>query len=440
MGELGDREDWGDREEQGPVSAVQDDGEAFCVPIWDLHRVERHEPVDPAHLVQHRSRPVPDVLWKRGPGAAGVRSGLDAVDPDPLLEVGGVDIRDGSGDHVDDVPCLSQADRQRVVRATDPVHPAWWVLAAHGAHSQPAGWQAGCRRTEGKERGLSLGEPILGTGPCRLGCPPPRLRPRACSVAVELRDRVIWHAAALDVLMQIRPVAPHEVHKRGRHLEIVALGQAVAHREVGPAEQHLRPVDGDPLRVTDGAREVLVVDDTPGVGVRPCTHGRRAAGSDPTRRGETRGSRRSPRPLERTFGGRIELTPIVWAMYHVSGWSRWSSRLGSVSHRSSPHRSTTLYRAWSLQPVWSRTGPPPPATSAESNMPTRSSSHRASGSASSSMKATISPAEAAIPRLRDTERFLSGFLTTLTRPSHEASTSSVSSVQGPATTTTSKDG
>ena len=54
------------------------------------------------------------------------------------------------------------------------------------------------------------------------------------------------------------------------------------------------------------------------------------------------------------------------------------------------------------------------------------------------MNATKSAAAAAMPMLRDMDRFASGHRRTFTAPSHRASTSSVWSVPGPTTTTTSK--
>src|SRR5256885_1076235 len=70
----------------------------------------------------------------------------------------------------------------------------------------------------------------------------------------------------------------------------------------------------------------------------------------------------------------------------------------------------------------------------------RLSQSRVAGRASSSMKTTISPAAAAMPMLRGRLKLRSGLLATLMRHAYWASTASVSSVEGPLTTTTSKEG
>ena len=85
----------------------------------------------------------------------------------------------------------------------------------------------------------------------------------------------------------------------------------------------------------------------------------------------------------------------------------------------------------------SSTSPPVAPTSGSANGAISSFSQRASGTASSSMNATISPAAAATPRLRERETLRSGLSTTRSA-SCWARNSPVPSVEGPLTTTTSK--
>jgi hypothetical protein len=84
------------------------------------------------------------------------------------------------------------------------------------------------------------------------------------------------------------------------------------------------------------------------------------------------------------------------------------------------------------------TTPPAPPTSASSYAASSPSSQSGSGIPSSSMKATMSPAAASIPRLRDFPRCASGQLTARSSLERSERSPSVSSVEGPLTTTTSK--
>ncbi|CAB4993284.1 unannotated protein [freshwater metagenome] len=134
---------------------------------------------------------------------------------------------------------------------------------------------------------------------------------------------------------------------------------------------------------------------------------------------------------------KLQFVPCRYMKGSAPGYM-YSSNGPTRSKRGSPIREHAEYRYCNSTPVWSQTKPPAPATRSSSKPARSPLTQSGSGTASSSMKATTSPAAARIPKLRDLPRCTSSKLITLTRSDQPSSNSLLPSVDGPFTTTTSK--